>query len=490
MKTVSQNPEPEQRTTRIWPPLVFAAVFALWLLTAHALAGGGLGDGSWRWSFADMAAGSYLTLFIVHVVLFIIVRAYRVNLLFALACLVMSLFTVTSHGGYVLSAFASVFERLQASRFIYLTPPVIGALSFGIVSMMFPGVIQKWPLRTAYALMAVLAALFIVIGDGLLGWVLWGFVGVFGAASLYFAVRLVIMLPRIDFAQTVFLMGALIFLHSAIGDVLFQLDVSSRFLSFLFPFISNGLFAEYTLVLFSRISAVALLIATARATYESGGEKHRVAAQEIIAQNQLDFQREQYGQLMVNVESVRYMRHDMKHHLAVISEYAEAGNMAGIRGYMEGLVHGLSAARGKTYCDNYAVNAIVTHYLSLADSDGVEVKIKLTVPVEAGQVKDSDLCVIVGNLLENAVEACRNVGAGMKFIRLFSYAQEDTLTFTMENSYDGDARALDESFYSRKREGKGIGLSSVRAVAAKYGGGTKFEARGRMFISSVYVLMY
>jgi len=317
----------------------------------------------------------------------------------------------------------------------------------------------------------------------------WCCIGVFCAAALYSLIRLALKLRRIELAQLVFLIGGLLVVYSVISDVLRSIGVDNSFILFFFPFLSTGDFADNAMLIYSFVMASVFLTATARGIRESGGEKHRLTAQKIIAQSQLDFQREQFGQIMVNVESVKFMRHDMKHHFAVLSEYAQSGNIAGIKGYMEGLDYGLIASKGKIYCDNYAVNAIITHYISLAESDGAELKITLTVPMDAGRVRDSDLCVIVGNLLENAVEACRNIAAGERFIRLYSYMDGNVLTFSMENSFDGEIWEQDGIFYSRKREGEGIGLSSVKAVAERYGGAARFEAKGPVFLSSVCVVL-
>lgn len=77
--------------------------------------------------------------------------------------------------------------------------------------------------------------------------------------------------------------------------------------------------------------------------------------------------------------------------------------------------------------------------------------------------------------------ACKAMRERKRFITLKSRLRYDTLTITMDNSFDGAQKELQE----------GIGLASIRAVAEKYGGGalfeTKFEADAHIFMSSVYV---
>ena len=94
---------------------------------------------------------------------------------------------------------------------------------------------------------------------------------------------------------------------------------------------------------------------------------------------------------------------------------------------------------------------------------------------------------IFGNLLENALEACARMTEGRRFLRLISSVHLDTLTVTMDNSFDGHADFDGERFRSSKRDDFGVGLGSIRAVARKRGGDARFEPDGRVFRSSVYL---
>jgi len=77
--------------------------------------------------------------------------------------------------------------------------------------------------------------------------------------------------------------------------------------------------------------------------------------------------------------------------------------------------------------------------------------------------------------------------SGHRFIRLGSRLEHGTLTITLDNSFDGALRQKDGVILSSKREGEGTGLSSVAAVAKKYGGAARFEAKDGIFQTSVYI---
>jgi sensor histidine kinase YesM len=99
-------------------------------------------------------------------------------------------------------------------------------------------------------------------------------------------------------------------------------------------------------------------------------------------------------------------------------------------------------------------------------------------------VSDADLCIVFGNCVENAIEACQRAG-GERFIRIKSIIIGDMLAVTIDNSFDGILNQNNNTYQSRKHNGEGIGISSVKAVARKYGGDAKFESKANVFQASV-----
>jgi len=90
-----------------------------------------------------------------------------------------------------------------------------------------------------------------------------------------------------------------------------------------------------------------------------------------------------------------------------------------------------------------------------------------------------------GNLLENAVEACGRQSSGERYIRLWAGPSLGTYSITVENSFEGDPRREGSGFLSSKGPRMGVGVSSVRATAKKYGGRAVFEAEAGLFRASV-----
>ena len=210
-----------------------------------------------------------------------------------------------------------------------------------------------------------------------------------------------------------------------------------------------------------------------------------------MTERQLNLQREQYERLMGNVESAKAMRHDIRHQLAVLKGFGAAGDLDGLNRYIDELTGSLPVLE-RLYCKNYAVNAVINHHLSAAGSEDIRLDIKLDIPEKTGRLPGMDLCVVVGNFLENAAEACRRMEHGEKFIRVRSLIQGDYLTLTVENSFDGLWNERDGAYLSRKREGagsEGVGLPSVKTVCAKYDGRAVFAVNGNVWRSSAVMAM-
>lgn len=204
---------------------------------------------------------------------------------------------------------------------------------------------------------------------------------------------------------------------------------------------------------------------------------------------QLALQSEQYEAIAENTKAMKMQRHDIRHHLAVVKGFINTGDTLRLNNYLDKLVKNIPAYSDKILCENFAVNAVAMHYLSMAEELGIESSIQLLIPEKPGKVQDSDICIIIGNLLENAIEACKRMDSGNRFIKMNTYIQYTTLVITMDNSFDGNIDERDGVFYSNKHRGEGVGLSSIRFVAKKYGGSAKFEFKDNVFLSSIYIEM-
>lgn len=202
-------------------------------------------------------------------------------------------------------------------------------------------------------------------------------------------------------------------------------------------------------------------------------------------EQQLDLQRLQYQKLAEQDEMVKAQRHDLRHQIAVLRSLT--ADEKKLNEYLDGLAAKIPSSEGVRLCENYAVNAVAAYYYAMAQQAGIAIELSLIVPMEMDSDIESDLCVVVGNLMENAVEACGRMPEGRRFIRVNSGLEHGILTLTVDNSFSGKIRKQGGAFLSSKRPGEGTGISSVVAVAKKHGGNAWFEEKEVVFQASVYV---
>lgn len=199
---------------------------------------------------------------------------------------------------------------------------------------------------------------------------------------------------------------------------------------------------------------------------------------------QVEIQREQYRLLLETEEHRKKLRHSVKHHLAAIRVLLVNGERDTALVDLNTMLEELSAEVSGRLCDNPLVNATAVHYQAMARQTGTAVDILLDIPEDIGRISDSELCVMIGDMLENAVTACR--GVDRPFIKMRSRCADGILTVTLDNSYSHVRQNADGSFRST-REGGGLGLRIIAALAEKHGGGSRFEAKDGVFYSSVYL---
>ena len=219
-------------------------------------------------------------------------------------------------------------------------------------------------------------------------------------------------------------------------------------------------------------------------------EMYRVA-QEYTRNTQLDRENQllgvesrRYMELREYMEQTRRLRHDFRQHLHVISGLTEAGQLDELKHYLSQYESELSEAR-PTLCANPAVDALAGHYDHEARQKGVPIEWKLELPVLL-PMPEADLCMILGNLLENALDASRKLTPDQRQIRVMARMLSPAmLGIVVENRYDGVLKKQSGILHSTKHEGIGIGLVSIETAVRKYNGDLTVETKNNVFRANV-----
>lgn len=181
---------------------------------------------------------------------------------------------------------------------------------------------------------------------------------------------------------------------------------------------------------------------------------------------------------------MRGWRHDYHNHIQTL--LALSGNEAKTREYLLKLNDDLTQVDTVLKTGNVMVDAILNSKLSLIRSKEIRVNAKAVVPTELN-VSEIDLCVIIGNLLDNAMEAClRQAEEKERFIRVFIGVLKEQLYISVSNSVEGGIKKSDKTYFSGKgSEAHGFGLASIDRIAAKYDGYVNRQDEEGVFATEV-----
>ena len=259
----------------------------------------------------------------------------------------------------------------------------------------------------------------------------------------------------------------------------------------LFPILSFILLAFYgvyrTYKLFTFVPLVLCTILMLFSYYLIAIAIDRTRRQQQL-EKQLALQGDHYLNLTNSITTAKATRHDLRHHLVTLSEFLGKKEATAAQEYLNQLCNAYDDSSIPTVCRNQSADALICHYLKLAKQQDINLVTNLHIPEKLG-IANLDLCVILGNCLENAFEACRKISnANPRFIDISTIINKGYLVIKIKNSCNGLIHRQGDDFFSTK-EGTdhGIGLSSVKTLAAKYEGYCSFSLEQEIFKVSVSI---
>jgi len=169
-------------------------------------------------------------------------------------------------------------------------------------------------------------------------------------------------------------------------------------------------------------------------------------------------------------KEMRGWRHDYRSHIQALKGYRDAGANDKIDAYLNKLDKDLTNVNTFISTGNIALNAILNSKLSLAASKDIKINATVNAP-EALSISEIDLCIIIGNLLDNAVEACEKISdTAERFIRIYIDVKRSHLYLSVMNAASGKPKKLSGTFRTAKTGFHGFGLLRIDRIVAKYGG--------------------
>ncbi len=181
----------------------------------------------------------------------------------------------------------------------------------------------------------------------------------------------------------------------------------------------------------------------------------------------------------------RQYRHDLRHHLQYLLICIENGRINQAQRYISDIYQEIDAQKLERYCDNEAVNLILSSFVGRAKKHSVDMNIHGILPAEI-KVSDNDLCVLLSNALENALHACMNIKGEneQRTIDVRFYERDDKIFIQVSNTCKENVLFKDGIPISARPE-HGIGVQSICAIAQRYDGLCTFIVQDEQFILRV-----
>lgn len=203
----------------------------------------------------------------------------------------------------------------------------------------------------------------------------------------------------------------------------------------------------------------------------------------------VEYQTEQSEKHLNEVRSIhkemRGYKHDFHHHLQALKGQLEAGEVDRALAYIEQLDNQLMNVDTLLKTGNVSLDAILSAKIAQAKAENIAVTVKANVP-DALTISDLELSIVVGNLLDNAIEACRTV-TGERFIRIFISMKGTMLYFSMLNAAGAKKKKTGSLFATHKDGVHGFGLRRAEAILEEHGGWVKYNSEDGAFTSEFLV---
>ncbi len=213
-----------------------------------------------------------------------------------------------------------------------------------------------------------------------------------------------------------------------------------------------------------------------------GKEKEYERENQLIQMNHRLLER-QIEILEESVESGRRIRHDVRHHNAVIAEYARRGQKEELLQYLEEYDRETNQGAAESICANTAVNNIISAYTRKARNENI----KVTLDIELGRkltIANLDLVAIIANAYENAIYACMEVKKHSDerecFIRFRIRKKKNKLIICCSNTCRVETEL--KNGQPKTEFTGGIGVSSIIRAAEKYDGEYDFKNDNGVFV--------
>lgn len=187
-----------------------------------------------------------------------------------------------------------------------------------------------------------------------------------------------------------------------------------------------------------------------------------------IARFQSDLIAKQTAEIQNMYRQMQEWRHDYRNHIQNMKNCLESDEHSELGQYLDDLADDLTMADTSIKTGNVMADAVLSSKLSVAEQKYIRLSVKAHIP-EGTPMTDVELCSVLSNLLDNAVEACEKLPVDNRFMRVYIHKFKGQFYLSVQNSA-GEVKRRNGIFCSDKQGSHGFGLFRVDRIAKKHGG--------------------
>lgn len=183
-------------------------------------------------------------------------------------------------------------------------------------------------------------------------------------------------------------------------------------------------------------------------------------------------------------ENLKTFRHDLKNHVLSLKYYIDSQNREDAIKYLDNIFEYINYSKEYAKSGNSEIDSLINYKMDLAEKYNIKVDVDLAIP-EKLNINSFDLSIIIGNLLDNAIEAASK--AEEKFINISLELDRNVLYISISNSYYGKLKFNGRKLATTKNENHGLGLNSALKSIEKYMGTMNLHYDNRIFYVDILI---
>lgn len=228
--------------------------------------------------------------------------------------------------------------------------------------------------------------------------------------------------------------------------------------------------------------------------YEKIADSIELEKQEIMLEQKVEEYRNQIANRKMEEQNIKNLKHDMNNHLTCLREYVQRGKTEEAGKYIDQLMKNENMQNEYFIidCGNVAIDAMVNYKGKIMNEEHITLYTHIEVP-DKMHINDSDICVILGNAMDNAIEAVKSIpNVDERIIQLEMFFRKGALMIKICNPFihslnmDKNGNCLTTKSNKNKH---GNGLLSIRNIVQRYDGLVMIENENKTFLLTVLLYL-